>query len=145
MCRACRSAQPSKNAKTCIRCGKAFIGYGEPQRYCSRDCLYPNRHLYASETERETIKGHRRRARIKAVFVEEVVPSVVFERNGWVCQLCHESVDKALHGWHRMAATIDHIIPLKEGGLHCYSNIQLAHRSCNSKKGARWQGQLTLI
>lgn len=32
--------------------------------------------------------------------------------------------------------TIDHIIPLSKGGLHSWNNIQLAHLSCNSSKGA---------
>jgi 5-methylcytosine-specific restriction endonuclease McrA len=34
-------------------------------------------------------------------------------------------------------ATIDHIIPLARGGVHNASNIALAHRDCNSSKGAK--------
>jgi 5-methylcytosine-specific restriction endonuclease McrA len=31
----------------------------------------------------------------------------------------------------------DHILPLKHGGRHEYSNVQTAHFLCNSTKGAR--------
>lgn len=31
--------------------------------------------------------------------------------------------------------TLDHIIPVTKGGLHCMENFQLMHRSCNTRKG----------
>jgi 5-methylcytosine-specific restriction endonuclease McrA len=37
-------------------------------------------------------------------------------------------------GRHSMSASIDHIVPLSAGGLHCRSNVQLAHFGCNAKK-----------
>jgi 5-methylcytosine-specific restriction endonuclease McrA len=77
-------------------------------------------------------------------FVERVVPSKVYERDNWKCQLCHEPVDRTLHGWDRMAATLDHIVPLTLGGLHIYTNVQLAHRACNSAKSNHYSGQLPL-
>ncbi len=36
-----------------------------------------------------------------------------------------------------MAGTIDHIIPLSQGGEHSYKNTQLACFECNCKKGDR--------
>jgi hypothetical protein len=33
--------------------------------------------------------------------------------------------------------TLDHVIPLTKGGLHCMENFQLMHRSCNTRKGAK--------
>ena len=31
--------------------------------------------------------------------------------------------------------TIDHIVPLAEGGKNVYENYQLAHKACNEAKG----------
>lgn len=144
MCRKCRSSQPSKNLKTCQRCGREFVANTYVKFYCSRKCYFPGAN-YASQHERQYVKTLRRRAIKKAAYVEDVVPSVVFDRDGWMCQLCHEPVDPDAPKRDRMSASVDHIIPLSQGGLHCYSNVQLAHLSCNSRKGARWQGQLVLI
>jgi 5-methylcytosine-specific restriction endonuclease McrA len=29
---------------------------------------------------------------------------------------------------------VDHIMPLAKGGLHCYTNVQVAHPKCNLSK-----------
>lgn len=67
---------------------------------------------------------------------ELVTPLVVFKRDRWICQICHHRVDSGLSGRHKVGPTLDHIVPLSKGGPHSYANSQLAHRSCNSSKGA---------
>lgn len=71
-----------------------------------------------------------KRAKKKGAFVESVDRQVVFERDGGVCQLCRLPVDA--DDWH-----LDHVIPLSRGGLHCYSNVQVAHPRCNMVKHAK--------
>lgn len=61
----------------------------------------------------------------------------IYERDGWMCQLCGEPVDPALIFPDRLSATLDHIVPLSLGGTHDPSNVQLAHLGCNSAKGNR--------
>jgi len=67
------------------------------------------------------------------------VREFVYSRDGLVCQLCHEPVDTSLPSQHSMSATLDHIecqswvlIPNNR-----VENLRLAHRSCNSRRGAR--------
>lgn len=81
--------------------------------------------------------SHKRRARIKNAFVENVDAMVVYERDNWICQLCNKSVSKILDRKIVDIASLDHIIPISKGGEHSYANTQLAHLSCNIKKGAR--------
>ena len=71
----------------------------------------------------------RRRALTKgANIIETVNPTVLFNRDLGMCQLCCLPIgdDK----WH-----IDHILPLVFGGEHSYANTQLTHAKCNMSKG----------
>lgn len=61
----------------------------------------------------------------------------IYERDQSVCQLCFGIVDLDLAPTARMAATLDHIIPRACGGSDDPGNLQLAHRACNSAKGAK--------
>lgn len=68
---------------------------------------------------------------------ERIDPYDVFDRDNWVCQLCHEKVDAKLDGRARLGPTLDHIVPVSLGGTHTWDNVQLAHRYCNTSKGNR--------
>lgn len=46
---------------------------------------------------------------------------------------------------HPKAPTIDHVVPVSEGGDDTRTNVQLACFRCNSAKGARGSQQLALI
>jgi 5-methylcytosine-specific restriction endonuclease McrA len=73
---------------------------------------------------------NRRRARLLGQFVETVDPAAIRERDLGMCGICGEFVaveDQSL----------DHVVPLARGGTHEPTNVQLAHRRCNSRKGAR--------
>ena len=65
-----------------------------------------------------------------------IVHELVFERDGWICQLCADPVDP-YERRRRWRASLDHIVPLSKGGSHTYDNVQLAHAGCNSRKGNR--------
>lgn len=58
----------------------------------------------------------------------------VYDRDRWVCQLCHEPIDRAVSFPHPRAATIDHITPRSLGGNHEPWNLQTAHWECNRAK-----------
>lgn len=82
---------------------------------------------------------HRRRSRLADVVVEHVDRLKVFERDGWVCGICQEPIDRASKAPHPLSPSVDHIIPIAKGGNHTYENCQTAHLACNISKGARMQ------
>ena len=61
--------------------------------------------------------------------------SALLRRDGSVCRLCLHPFDPVPPPWpHPLSITIDHIIPIEQGGIHNPSNLQLAHNACNLKK-----------
>jgi 5-methylcytosine-specific restriction endonuclease McrA len=98
----------------CLRCGEWFTYWqvGQPLRwrYCSKKC-------------RGGKKTNRNRK------ISPVRRLAVYERDGWVCQICGDGVDREAVGTCAPGApTIDHRIPLAADGAHDESNWQTAHR-----------------
>lgn len=67
----------------------------------------------------------------------------IYERDGWVCQLCGDPVPRDVDYLDPLAATLDHI-ECQSWALipdHSPSNLRLAHRLCNSLRSDRpWPG-----
>lgn len=61
------------------------------------------------------------------------------------CGLCRGRVALKKVVPHPKAPTIDHVVPVSEGGDDTRANVQLACFRCNSAKGARGAQQLALI
>lgn len=83
--------------------------------------------------------AHERRARIKgASEIERIDREAVIARDKSICHICGKKVTRDI--------TLDHLIPLSEGGPHTMANLRVAHRSCNSKRrDGRTDAQLLLI
>jgi 5-methylcytosine-specific restriction endonuclease McrA len=54
----------------------------------------------------------------------------IFLRDSHVCQYCGR-------GFGRTHLTLDHVIPIVQGGRKCWENIVTACKPCNQKKGGR--------
>lgn len=81
-----------------------------------------------------------RRARVRsAPKVERIDRNAIYDRDRGICHICGKHVPRKL-------MTLDHLIPLSKGGEHTARNLAVAHRSCNSKRGAGWlPAQLRLL
>ena len=83
---------------------------------------------------RHTRKAAKRRGGLTS---EKFLDVEIFERDKWTCQFCYKPVDPKLKGKDPDAASIDHIVPFCEGGVHAWDNCQLLHVRCNGIKGRR--------
>lgn len=111
-------------------CGRPAFGRKMCRLHWGRWHRRMNPELYAD-------RDHRRRARLLGADSEDVERLVVFERDGWVCQLCGDPIDKTLRHPDPLSPSLDHRVPLVKGGAHSYANTQAAHLTCNLRKGAR--------
>lgn len=86
-------------------------------------------------------RNHRRRDRARRRAQERGGPRIdlaaVAARDGWRCHICKRKVS-------RKAWSLDHLVPLSDGGKHVLENVALAHHLCNSLRGARGAAQLRL-
>jgi len=113
--------------KACDRRRKREWRQANPQKHRQsqrRWTLRPNGRMSQQATR------SRRRARLAGVPHESINIQEVYEACGYICGICHEFVPPEQR-------SLDHIVPLARGGAHIRSNVQLAHRRCNSRKGTR--------
>jgi len=125
--------QHAARKATCVRCNSTYFAQRQGQRYCTLVC-------------KQRAHSSRRDACKRGQFVANVSPEQIYERDGWRCKLCTKKLKRDVVVPHPLAPTVDHIIPLAQGGTHEPVNAQAAHFLCNSRKGDRLTGdQLALI
>ena len=57
-------------------------------------------------------------------------------RDGDLCTLCGCLIDFSLRPNDPGAVSLDHVVPRVHGGGSRVSNLRLAHRACNSRRGS---------
>jgi hypothetical protein len=134
----------------CKECGAEFVSKQHQASYCCMGChvaasihrnaawqqANPPILKHASRADAERLYGFRRRAAY-AASTASFSSAEIFERDGWLCQICNEEVDRDLAWPHPKSASLDHRVPVSKGGTHEPANVQCAHLGCNSSKGAR--------
>jgi 5-methylcytosine-specific restriction endonuclease McrA len=126
------------------RCHDCTLAQAEYCREWQR--LYTAKHGRRYTNDQDKRRGRRhgeriqRRALMQLDEAQSFDPALIYERDGWVCQLCGVPVNREAAANDNDAASIDHVIPVSRGGAHTVANCQCAHRSCNSAKGARVPG-----
>lgn len=112
--------------RECSECGGAYTpNHGNRRIFCSRRCAKKHGKRNRRHAKRARSSGH------------PIYWSLVWRQAGGKCALCGQRVERDTNPSNPRGATVDHIVPLSRGGEHAPWNVQLAHRSCNSAKGAR--------
>jgi hypothetical protein len=133
-----RSCSSRKYPTTCTvtGCRRTHRAKGLCHRHY-KEQYYPDRSMPQFDTDpmkkrrRDAIRSHRRRAAARGLNAENVDRQRVGERDGWRCGVCAKKVDPALVWPHPRSQSLDHVIPLSEGGEHTYANTRIAHLRCN--------------
>lgn len=135
--------------KCCRLCGRQFsvVVSTRVTGYCSDECRREAVKTDAYFDGKRAAK-RRRRALERGATTERYDRRMIFERDGWRCQLCGTATRPDAAVPHPKAPTLDHIVPLAKGGSDTPANVQCAHFLCNSIKGAGVNGvgeQLRLV
>lgn len=103
----------------------------------SEECPLPTVTLGLCKTHLGRHRRDRRRARLAGATIEAFDRIEVFDRDGWMCGICNEPVNRSARFPDPSSVSLDHIVPLSRGGDHSRANCQAAHLGCNMRKGAR--------
>lgn len=129
-----RALAPVGDVCEAADCGEAPIARGMCRAH------YHQRHRTISpdsyKRSRE-LRDDRKRASQHGARFEDVDRAAVFTRDGWICGICGDRIDRSLRWPDPMSPSLDHIHPLSRGGAHAADNCQAAHLGCNIHKGSR--------
>lgn len=136
-------------ARPCECCTKSFYPKRKGQRYCSLPCRSGGtvKGTYTEERSRYLRDARRiRRATLATVERERFTEQEIYERDRWRCGICRKTVSRTLTWPHPKSASLDHVVPLSEGGGHTRANVRLSHLRCNISRNNRGGGeQLALL
>jgi hypothetical protein len=112
----------TKSERQCPHCGELFMPRRINAFYCSERC---NSSAHALVRKMAGRAGSERR---------KISRAAIGDRDGWRCNICHRPVDKRRRHPDPLAPSIDHVIPLSQGGTNDLENLQLTHLVCNLRK-----------
>lgn len=73
----------------------------------------------------------RLRLRVRAQTFDGVTDAGILERDRWRCGICGKRIGKSFKYPHPRSKSIDHVVPLSQGGDDTAANKRAAHLSCN--------------
>lgn len=117
----------------CKACGSLFFPSRKGLLYCSTKCR---------AKKNDAIKKDKRIRKLRTIAIDrDITIEKLYKKSNGVCALCGGQCDWSDHVINdgtfvvgAMYPSIDHVKPISKGGLHEWSNVQLAHFPCNSKK-----------
>jgi len=64
-----------------------------------------------------------------------VTDAQIMDRDRWRCGICGKRIGKTFRYPHPRSKSIDHIVPISEGGDDTAANKRAAHLCCNQARG----------
>lgn len=144
-----RSGQRNVSGKcrTCKALYQKALHITNPRKYIEYSAGYYERnrkvHLQRmslwrrQNPDRMLAYWHNYKARLKAngPYDLGITRPKLFTRDGGMCQICQTVTTYK-------DCSIDHVKPASKGGTHTWGNVQLAHKLCNIRKGAKYHVEL---
>lgn len=129
-----QAAYDARRGEGCRDCGAPRIAQATYCVPCRDRRKKAMKAKYRKHSPSYQLRNHRKRARHYGVEYEAFDPRDVFDRDNWICGICHQPIDPELRYPDFYSVSLDHIIPLARGGGHTRGNAQPAHFICNSEK-----------
>lgn len=126
----------------CRQCGSTFVTSDKKQgskAYCTRTCARRADRRYQRHVRRQAIR------RSALGQCETFTLRDVAVRDGWCCHLCGKRVPNRQYAARPTDPTLDHLIPISDGGEHTLANVALAHNLCNTQRHTGGTAQLRLV
>ncbi|MGW1890105.1 HNH endonuclease [Streptomyces sp. NPDC002004] len=80
-------------------------------------------------------QDRRRRERMRSSgSIERYTMKEIGERDGWICGLCRDPVDRARRHPDPRSPSIDHVRTIAAGGTDTRDNVRLTHWGCNHER-----------
>lgn len=118
----------------CEICGKEFITYDLRRACCSKECSIKRMNRLTSHKRDKRIAKEKR-------IDKDITALGLFVRDGGVCWICGGKCNPKDYVIRKGAKicgnnypSVDHIVPICEGGEDSWENVKLAHRICNTKR-----------
>ena len=148
------SSKPRRLCDDCLEANRVKglrdrLGYG-----LCKNCKRPKEQIgnrRCDECRVDFRKAAERRRNVKRRSVRDLrndryTLAEIAERDGWKCHLCDRKVPKVSPAhYHPKKASIDHLVPISDGGLDVRENVRLAHLHCNVVRKTGGEVQLLLI
>jgi hypothetical protein len=131
-----KAYQRDLSPRPCRSCKQTFTPQpGDGRRvFCSVVC-YKKDNKRQNRHSKPGSQMFRARARKYGVAYEPGITwHTVMVRFGSQCALCGDLVMVMCSRTDPLSPTVDHKAPMTQGGGHVWTNVQLAHRICNSHK-----------
>lgn len=117
------------SAQVCRVCGSLF--FDQKRKYCSEECSERNM------KHRSNMRKQRRSQQAKTPESYQITLESVYEKDGGICWICGGRCDLTADPNANNYPSVDHVFPISRGGKDQWSNVRIAHRLCNSLKGAK--------
>jgi hypothetical protein len=130
------------------------VGARPDQRWCSKSCAQawrngarpPYTRVADGDYGSQKISRNRTRHRVRAETWDGVTDAQIMERDRWRCGICGQRIGKLYKYPHPRSKSVDHVIPLSQGGDDTAANKRAAHLACNCGRMNRGGGeQLAMI
>lgn len=98
-----------------------------------------------NKKNRDRILGYRRVRQAKkrgSAFERGVTRPKIYARDGGICYLCWRILPKKAACTNLLQPTMEHVIPVTDGGDHTFANVRLACRHCNAAKSTKLLSEL---
>ena len=121
-----------KRTAVCPECGKEFITFNRRAVCCSQECT---RHRGNRKHDKRIAKAKR---------IDNITVKELYKKDAGICWICGGKCnldDYITRGGTIICGdyypSVDHIVPVCNGGEDAWSNVRLAHRRCNLERYLR--------